>query len=161
TALGGSQYLDSTALGPYESYLWGEVKSFVETRYTTSKRAFVGKSSGGYAALVQAMRHPDLASAVACHSGDMAFEYSYLPDFPKAQRAFARHGSVVAFFESFRASSRKRDPAFLTPLNVLAMAAAYSPSPNARDTLGIDLPFDLGTGALREDVWARWLAHDP
>ena len=39
------------------------------------------------------------------------------------------------------------------------MAAAYSPDPAAE--LGIELPCDLETGAFRDDVWARWLAHDP
>ena len=39
------------------------------------------------------------------------------------------------------------------------MAAAYSPHPEA--PLGIDLPCDLETGAFQEDVWARWLEHDP
>ncbi len=36
------------------------------------------------------------------------------------------------------------------------MAACYS----ARGT-DFDLPFDLETGEIREDVWARWLEHDP
>ncbi len=40
------------------------------------------------------------------------------------------------------------------------MAAAYSPNP-ATMPFGIDLPCDLETGAFREDVWQRWLAHDP
>ena len=44
-------------------------------------------------------------------------------------------------------------------LNVIAMAAAYSPRPGA--PLGLELPFDLATARLREDVWARWLSHDP
>jgi hypothetical protein len=44
-------------------------------------------------------------------------------------------------------------------LNVLAMAAAYSPRPGA--PLGLELPFDPATARLREEVWARWLACDP
>jgi hypothetical protein len=39
------------------------------------------------------------------------------------------------------------------------MAAHYSPNPSA--PLGLDLPFELPSGRVREDVWARWLAHDP
>ena len=39
------------------------------------------------------------------------------------------------------------------------MASCYSPNPDA--AWGFDLPFELLSGALREDVWARWLAHDP
>jgi enterochelin esterase family protein len=39
------------------------------------------------------------------------------------------------------------------------MSACYSPNPNA--PYGFDLPFDLETGELREDVWQRWLGWDP
>jgi hypothetical protein len=39
------------------------------------------------------------------------------------------------------------------------MAAAYSPRPGA--PLGLELPFEPGTARLRDEVWARWLEHDP
>jgi enterochelin esterase family protein len=39
------------------------------------------------------------------------------------------------------------------------MSACYSPNPGSE--LGFDLPFDLRTGEIREDVWARWLENDP
>jgi enterochelin esterase family protein len=45
-------------------------------------------------------------------------------------------------------------------INILAMAACYSPNPRRRG-LGFDLPFDPRTGALDVTVWRRWLAHDP
>src|SRR5687767_13015104 len=35
TRLGGSQYLDSTATGPYQTYLADEVVRFVDSRYPT------------------------------------------------------------------------------------------------------------------------------
>ncbi|MDH2901906.1 MAG: hypothetical protein PXY39_13135 [archaeon] len=40
------------------------------------------------------------------------------------------------------------------------MAAHYSPNPISKE-LGVDLPFDLETGELREDVWRRWQKWDP
>ncbi|MBA2494202.1 MAG: hypothetical protein H0V31_05840 [Acidobacteria bacterium] len=39
------------------------------------------------------------------------------------------------------------------------MSACYSS--NEKTFLGFDLPFDLTTGKIRQDVWAKWLAHDP
>ncbi|MCV5111790.1 hypothetical protein OFM52_31530, partial [Escherichia coli] len=39
------------------------------------------------------------------------------------------------------------------------MSACYSPDPSA--PLGYRLPFDLETGEIIEEVWRRWLAHDP
>jgi hypothetical protein len=39
------------------------------------------------------------------------------------------------------------------------MSAAYSPRAGA--PLGLELPFEPRSARLREEVWARWLAHDP
>jgi S-formylglutathione hydrolase FrmB len=44
-------------------------------------------------------------------------------------------------------------------INVLAMAACYSP--NLESSLGFDLPMDLQTGERKQAVWKRWLAFDP
>ena len=43
--------------------------------------------------------------------------------------------------------------------NILAMAATYSP--RAGEPLGLELPFELQTAAVREEVWRKWLARDP
>ncbi len=42
---------------------------------------------------------------------------------------------------------------------MFAMASCYSPNPDA--AIGFDLPFDIETGELIDDVWQRWLEHDP
>jgi len=44
-------------------------------------------------------------------------------------------------------------------INILAMAAAYSPRAGA--PLGLDLPFEPHTARLRLEVWKRWTQHDP
>jgi hypothetical protein len=44
-------------------------------------------------------------------------------------------------------------------LSLYAMAAAYSPDPDEPGR--VILPVELPTGRLLEDVWARWLEHDP
>lgn len=163
TRYGGSQYLDSTATGAYETYVIEELVPWTDARFRTqaepSRRAVMGKSSGGYGAIVLGMRHPDVFGAVACHSGDMAFEYCYLPDFPVTLIQLEKHGGVAGFLEAF-AGQPKRPPDMWVALNVIAMAAAYSPNPAASPG-GFDLPFDSRTGTLREDVWRRWLAWDP
>jgi enterochelin esterase-like enzyme len=77
TSWGGSQYLDSPALGLYHSYLCNEIVPWVDARYRTmpqrDHRAVTGKSSGGYGAMVTAMLRPDLFGALATHSGDALF----------------------------------------------------------------------------------------
>ena len=162
TRFGGSQYLNSTATGRYEDHLVGELVPWVDARFRTrpgrEHRGVAGKSSGGYGALVLGMRHPDVFGALACHSGDMYFDYCYRADVPKACTVLQRAGGPGAFLTAFEARRQKDKDDFLA-LNILAMAACYSPDPAAE--LGVALPFDLATGAFRDDVWARWLAHDP
>jgi len=163
TRLGGSQYLNSSAVGAYEDYLIEEIIPLIDARLRTIRepagRGVMGKSSGGYGAIVHAMRHPEIFGAVACHSGDMYFEYCYLPDFPKAAAGLRRHGGLIPFLKAFDEEARKTNDS-VSILNIVAMAAAYSPNP-ASETMGIDLPFDQETGEIREAVWERWLAHDP
>jgi hypothetical protein len=45
-------------------------------------------------------------------------------------------------------------------LNVFAMAAHYSPNPKSKE-MGVDLPFDLNTGEMLQNVWNRCLSWDP
>ncbi len=164
TALGGSQWLDSPAIGAYRTYVARDVVSFVDARYRTlpepGARAVVGKSSGGYGALVMGAHHPDVFGHVASHAGDAGFEYCYLPDFPRAAAAL-QGGDPAAWLAGMLARARDaqlRGDDHVT-LNVIAMSAAYSPRAGA--PLGLDLPFAPATARLRDDVWARWLAHDP
>jgi enterochelin esterase family protein len=163
TRLGGSQYLNSSATGRYEDHLIREIVPQVDATYRTlpeaRHRGVFGKSSGGYGAIVQGMKHPDVFGAVACHSGDMAFEYGYLPDFPKLLAQVQQHGSIKAFVKAFETAPRKTG-AQIGAMNVLAMAACYSPDPESPH-MGIAFPMHLHTGAIDERIWRRWLRQDP
>ncbi|HVY40307.1 MAG TPA: alpha/beta hydrolase-fold protein [Polyangia bacterium] len=162
TRWGGAQYLDSTALGNYETHVIEEVIPALDQRLRTmpdrAARAIGGKSSGGFGALILAMRHPDRFAAVASHAGDMGFELSLLPDLPVAARTLRRHGGVARFLADFEAREKKSGDAFTTMM-VLATAGAYSPDPTREH--GIALPFDVDTGAIDWAVWQRWKAWDP
>lgn len=160
TRVGGNQYLNSSATGPYEDYLLQEVIPFVEGRYACGPRGIWGKSSGGYGSLVLGMRHPDVFVALAAHSGDALFEYCYLPDFPAALEAFREAGGPAEWLDRYWERPDRRRKELYPPLNTLGMAAHYSPNPRSPH-LGIDFPFDLETGAFRPDVWERWRSWDP
>src|SRR5262249_38563966 len=133
TRYGGSQYLNSSATGRYEDYIAEEVVRWVDARYRTfaapEGRGIFGKSSGGYGALTLGMRHPEAFGAVACHSGDMAFELCYARDFPSCCNGINRAGGIVAWWQQFAAQVKKRGSDF-DVLNVVAMAACYSPDPS-------------------------------
>ena len=160
TRLGGSQYRNSAAQGPYADYITEELVPFVDERYRTleGRRGIVGKSSGGYGALMLGMERPDLFGAVACHSGDCLFEYCYRTDFPRAVNRLVKAGGVEAFVEELE-GMKKRSSDDMHVLMTVAMAACYSPDPE--EPLGLALPFRLPTGEIREEIWSRWLEHDP
>jgi enterochelin esterase family protein len=128
------------------------------TLATRAARGIGGKSSGGFGALVLAMRHPALFAAVACHSGDAYFELSVLPDVAKTVRTLRRHGGIDGFLRYFDATEAKR-PDDITTIMLLALGACYSPDPTRPH--GIALPFDLDTGEIDWPVWRRWKAWDP
>lgn len=162
TRLGGSQYINSTATGNYEDHLVQELVPWIDARYRTcstrERRAVVGKSSGGYGALMLAMRHPGVFGLAASHSGDLYFELCYKPAFVKYVAAIDRLGGLDALMANLH-TVRPRDAGYRAVVNTLAMASCYSPDPAAPH--GVDLPFDPHTAEIIDAVWARWLAWDP
>jgi enterochelin esterase family protein len=168
TRYGGSQYLNSSATGRYEDHLIDELVPFIDEHYRSRAeagyRAVAGKSSGGYGALVQGMRHPEVFGAVACHSGDMYFDYAYKPDFIKFLDATTRHNitsyeTLYYFLNGFSPKMHPKPANFFDLIHIAAMAACYSPNPAS--PTGFDLPFEFHTGKLRPAVWQRWLDQDP
>jgi len=164
TAVGGSQFLDSPAIGDYHTYLCDEIVPFVDASFPTladaRHRGIQGKSSGGYGAMITPLLRPDLFGGLATHAGDALFENCYARDFAAAARALREQygGSYDAFWDDFRSGR----PPFSTPndevlVNTYAMAAAYS----ANDDGSVDLPFDIETGERIPEVWVRWLHWDP
>jgi hypothetical protein len=163
TSLGGSQFVDSTAIGRYHSYLCEDVVAFVDDRYRTlpepAHRGVQGKSSGGFGAMITAMLRPDLFGGLATHAGDAFYEYCYLPGLAEAYRALRdRYDSS---FENFFADMAAR-PALSRPGDGEVLTAWTISACFAADEDGtVRPPFDLRTGRIDEDVWARWLAWDP
>ena len=161
TYYGGSQYVNSSATGNYEDYLTEEIVSFVDENLRTIKdknsRAVMGKSSGGYGALVMAMRHADKFGLVCSTAGDAYFEFCYFPGIAEGFRAMK--GDAKSFMEKIWRETERKGKDDFAALNTVGMSACYSPNENSE--LGFDLPFDTETGEIRQDVWARWLAHDP
>ena len=163
TSLGGSQFLDSPATGRYHTYLCDEVVSFVDRRYRTlaapEHRGIMGKSSGGYGAMVTPMLRPDLFGGLATHAGDALFEACYLPDLRVVARALRDEydGSYERFWEDFRSRPAFAKQSDSVLMNVWCMAACYS----ADEDGTVRLPCDPLTSRLDEEVWQRWLQWDP
>ena len=95
TAFGGNQYVNSPAIGRYADYLTRELVPFVDRELRTlaarEHRGVFGKSSGGYGALVHAMKYTKYWGAAASHSGDAGFETLLFHELRVANMVQSRH----------------------------------------------------------------------
>ena len=135
TALGGNQYVNSSAIGNYADYLTREIIPFVDREFRTlasrEHRGCFGKSSGGYGSIIHGMKYAKYWGAIADHSGDAYFDFVYWHDWPNTLNELAKH----------RAPKRK--------------PGAYDArSESSRKGLGGGLNEGLDDGRIR-----RFLAH--
>jgi len=187
TALGGNQYINSSAIGRYADYLTRELIPFVDTELRTladrEHRGCFGKSSGGYGAMLHGMKYARYWGAIANHSGDAYFDFIYRSDWPNTLDELSKFrrpryserrvdiarettgrspgiddGRVVRFLEHIWSKNQLTNAELHCLMN-LAMAATYDPDPDAPN--GFNLPFDLETGEFIDARWRRWLRHDP
>jgi hypothetical protein len=187
TALGGNQYVNSSAIGNYADYLTREIVPFIDREFRTlasrEHRGCFGKSSGGYGAIIHGMKYPKTWGAIADHSGDAYFDFVYYHDWPNTLNELARYrprerkagrvdmlkaeqgadrgiddGRVRAFLDAVWMKPKLSMAEGHAIMN-LCMAATYDPDPRAPN--GFRLPFNLETGELLRDRWKRWQANDP
>ncbi len=161
TKLGGNQYINSEAIGPYADFLLQEAVPLVEREFACGgkgKRACFGKSSGGYGSIAHALLYPDFWAGAACHSGDMAFELCYLPPLTQTLRALAKAGGIKPWLEEFWAKPKVKDED-IHRLMDLAMCATYDPDPST--FMGVRLPIDTETAEIIPERWANFLKWDP
>lgn len=160
---GGSQFLDSSASGRYQTHVADEVVSFVEKRYRTiperASRGVVGRSSGGFGALRLGIDRPEVFSAIGSHAGDSLFEVSIRPTFTAVSIVLDREGGVEGFVRRFESTGPRGGGDFET-IAMIASAAAYAPEPGAPFP-HLALPFDPKSALPVPEVWQRFLDHDP
>jgi S-formylglutathione hydrolase FrmB len=189
TALGGNQYVNSSAVGNYADYLTREIIPFVDRNFRTlasrEHRGCFGKSSGGYGAIVHAMKYAKYWGAVADHSGDAYFDFVYWHDWPNTLNELAKHrlpkrregaydargaarrkglrqglddGRIRRFLEHVWKKEKLSTGEGHCIMN-LCMAATYDPDPRAPN--GFRVPFNMETGEAIWERWRKWQGHDP
>lgn len=162
TRYGGSQFVDSPGTGRYHSYLCDEVVPWVDEHYRTlpepARRAIMGKSSGGFGAMITPMLRPDLFGALATHAGDSLYEMSYIFEFAKCVRYLRDYdGDIHRWWDDFTSRTAFTKEADMVLILTMGCAACFS----ANEDGTFELPFDPRTGVLRPEVWQRWLDWDP
>lgn len=165
TSLGGNQYTNG-ASGNYADYIVHEAIPKIESELNASlnigQRSILGTSSGGYGSLFLSLNYPNYFSAVACHSGDVGFEYSYIPEIPLLiNRLDANTQSddqkLLNIIEKYH-KIKQHTPSVMHDLVLLGAAASYSPEKSSK--VGFKMPFDLYTGKINENIWAKWIEMD-
>ena len=148
TSLGGNQFVNSPIMGNWGDWLKDDLRDELNSRYEISGFGLVGKSSGGYGALVRGMKD-DCWEAIACHSGDCGFELLFGIEMASTLTQLAPMG-VDDFLKHIKETPSISGDNFHA-LMILAMAATYSDG---------SLPVDENC-KFDDEKWAQWLNWDP
>jgi S-formylglutathione hydrolase FrmB len=156
----GAFYTNSTVTGNWEDYIYRDLVQNVDANYRTiarpESRGIAGHSMGGYGAVVLAMRHPDVFSAVYALSpcclgmeGDLTSEN-------------------LAWLKTIRLTSKEQLKAKPDTFDefyqivFVALSAAFSPNAE-RGPFYVDFPYQEQNGRLEknESTFAKWRAKMP
>lgn len=162
--LGGTQFVNSPIMGNWVEALADELVPAIETKYNcggAGRRGLFGHSSGGFGALYNLAKRPDIWSAAASHAGDVGFDFVYRNDLPKTLRVLSTYDNdIKKFLNAFWAQEKPKGEQ-ISALMMLAMAASYDPSDHKGDPYGIRLPVTWDTCEFIPERWQKWLSYDP
>jgi S-formylglutathione hydrolase FrmB len=158
---GGSQFINSPAMGNYENYVMNEllpsIKKLLPVNPNAQAWCVTGGSSGGYGALHLASRYPEVFSVSGAIAPDSFFAASLLPEAWKVAPALEKIGGTNAVFAEIQAGRLHQMRDSHAVVNFVAMGLCYAPNGNN----DFEMPVDLRTGLVNEEIWQKWQAHDP
>jgi len=180
TSVGGSQYVNSDAIGRYQDYFVDDVVVWVDRNFRTQEaaacRAVLGHSSGGFGAWMACTRRPGVFGVLGMLAADCLFEGAYLKTLgPAVRRLRAQYGGSMHTFWSAEGTGQRSnqaardsviladengelwDPADAPVYDQHMLAAAFAGS----DPMGPRYLFDQDSGQLDSAVWAAWISLDP
>ena len=147
-----SWFTNSMLNGLYEDCIVNDLVNFVEANYCAipeaGSRYIMGHSAGGYGAMALGLKHPDVYSRLAAHSG--VLEFNVL---------------IVAALPALLAEYPLGPPYLWNPYAgffsgvFFSMGAAFSPN-FANPPFYVDLPLDEYAQII-QPVWQLWLQHNP
>lgn len=180
TSVGGSQYVNSAAIGQYQDYLVDDVVRGVDGWFRTirspSARAIFGHSSGGFGAWMACTRRPGVFGSLGMLAADCLFEGVFLQTLgPAVRRLRESYGGSMYNFWSTHGSSdpappsrtriyqpqdghgRPWNPEDAAIYDQHMLAAAFS----GDDSQQLRYLFSQPAGEIDTEVWANWTALDP
>lgn len=139
-AFKGSWFLDSPAIGNYETYITHELVEFIDANFRTipqrDSRGVTGCSMGGDGALYLGFRHPDVFGVVAGMTGIYDYEHDKL-----WQEALGLFSGTPSDFAEFRKLPWQVQL-------ILSKAAATASNPD-KPPFYFDMPFEMVDGEAR------------
>ena len=161
TSLGGNQFVDSPVMGNWSTWLSHDLKDSIMQRYSCNgKFGLIGKSSGGYGAMYNALVKPNHWDAIVSHSGDVGFDTMFMPTFAETITHISRYESPAKYVDSVLKAPKMNSADFHT-LMICAMAASYDPGEiSDSNPFGIQLPVDMNYCDIDEQRWSKWLEFD-
>lgn len=159
---GGSQFLNSIAVGNYEDYFVKELhlsilKSF-NLKKDAKRTAIVGGSSGGYGALHLCSKYPDNFSVIGAIAPDSDFKTSLLQDLYIASSYLKDKRTFRVLRDAHSQGDILKLRTGHSILNAIGMSACYSPKSKTGE---FEFPIDMKTGEILPKVWKKWLDKDP
>jgi len=156
----GSFYTNSSVTGGWEDFIVKELVSWIDANYRTVSnpdgRGVAGHSMGGYGAIMLAMKHPEVFSAVyALSPCCLGLEADLGRDNPAWLKA-----NQLRSKDQLQPKPRSLDEFYSTAF--IALSAALSPNP-AKAGLYVDLPFEERSGQLvvNEAAYSNWRSKMP
>ncbi len=154
---GGSQFVNSKAVGNYEDFIKDELYQLIRKHVSRGPIAIFGASSGGYGALHLCSKYPKKFPYLGALAPDAFFEANYLPDLYQSSPFL--EGKSFKYLKNLhlegRLLNRKNGHALI---NSIGMSACYSPQGEKGE---FHYPIDLATGLIRNNIWKKWKDKDP
>lgn len=147
-----SWYTNSILNGAFEDYIVSDLVNFVEANYrvlpTRENRYVMGHSAGGYGSMTLGLKHPDIYSRLAAHSGVLELNVLMVAALPY----------LLAEYPGGPPYNWNPTAGFFSGV-LFSLGAAFSPN-LTNPPYYVDLPLDSLANII-DSVWGKWLLHNP
>lgn len=148
TVYQGTMYSNSVATGDWETYIAGDLVTYMDSHYRTipdrRSRGLAGHSSGGYGAIRIGTKHPEVFSSI------------YVLSPPCISKMIPENGNAAFTHAAAVRSTTDLAGADFETRGLIALAASWSANPN-NSPLFFDFP--LKDNQLQPEIVAKWTAN--